>query len=178
MDVQQVPTTPSVQTQPPQGGAPVQPPQATVVQPVSQAVPTKPRKKAGWLIGIIALLLAGAGFYVFFPTSSIVIPSQPPGSTSIHVTKLDLARPGWLLISRVSVAEGVDHIAVSAYLDPEEYQEFDLPLKDPSEPLTAGYFLYGALYQDSNGNQSFDDNVDQPMRDWLGRRIRVKFRVL
>ncbi len=164
------PTSVSVQAQPLNPSQPVQP--TTTVQPPK-------RKKGPWWIFVLAIfILAGVGGYFLLPSSSIVIPSQPAGSTSIHVTKLDLAKPGWLLISRVSVTEGVEEIAVSAYLEPEEYTEFDLPLMDDSEPLQTGYFLYGTLYEDTDGGEYFDSKVDQPMKDWLGRKIRTTFRVL
>lgn len=184
MDVQQSQAIPSIPVQPVAAQpTPVSvqtpPPNATQpVQPANPAQAQKPKKSVWWIFLLAALVVAAVAGYFFLSRSVIVIPSQPAGSTSVHVTKLKLARPGWLLISRVSVVAGTDDIAVSAYLEPDEYTEFDLPLNSNAKPLESGDLFYGTLYEDTDGGEYFDSKVDQPMKDWLGRKIRMTFRVL
>ncbi len=130
-----------------------------------------------WLsIAFFILLVIAGNVYIFLPRSEIDVANPAPGRT-IHVNKLFLTKPGWLIISHVSVVEGVTEIAVTALLGPEDYRDFDLPLMSDALDLASGDLLYATLYEDTNGNEGYDSRIDKPMRDALFRPIRVSVRV-
>lgn len=179
MDVQQpqappVPHIPQQIVVPPSSYPPPQQPAAQPPPPV----PVRTGSSAGMWVSIVffVFLVIVGNLYIFFPRSKIDIAVPVPGR-SVHVNRLLLTKPGWLIVSHVSVIEGVTEIAVTALLGPEDYGDFDLPLMTDAPDLVSGDLLYGTLYEDANGNGGYDSRIDKPMRDAFLRPIRVSVRV-
>ena len=129
-----------------------------------------------WIVGIVFfIILTVVSVYFLYPREVVVISYQNPGRI-VHVDRVLMTRPGNLIVFYVST-EGIDEIADTPLLDPEDYREFDVPLKPDMPDLASGDQLSGVLYEDTDSNLIINTRVDKPIRDLLGRQIRVSFSV-
>lgn len=176
MDVQQTPASPVATQQPPISTPPPVPPP---VLPMDSA-PIHSSKRwyiFWWTLATFFLLFIGVfAVYLIYPRGDLIVADQVPGRT-IHVNRVFMTRVGWLIIFHVSIEDGINEIAVTTILDPEDYREFDLLLKPEMPDLAPGDQLSGVLYEDTDGDQNINTRFDKPMRDMFGRQIRVSFRV-
>ncbi len=124
----------------------------------------------------MVMLIIAANLYVFLPKSQIDISNPTPGR-SIHVNRLFLTKPGWLVITRVSVVDGVSNIAQTIFLDPEDYRDFTLPLLETEQDLVSGDFLFATLYEDTNNTETYEPKEDKAMKNVLLQPIRKGVRV-
>lgn len=164
----------------PQSTQPLSPPPVSDAPVVQQPVSSPPQSHSKnifwrWVIAtLLALTVVVVGIYMYVSKGVIEIGSQFPGRT-IRVDRVVNQRPVFLVILKVSAIDGIEIVAVSSLLTPEEYLAFELPIFDNLEDLRPGDQLVATFYDDSDGDTAFDMSVDKSARNIFGFTPRVTF---
>ncbi|HET7098650.1 MAG TPA: hypothetical protein VFI61_00210 [Patescibacteria group bacterium] len=163
------------------------PPVITAVQvlPPEQQIPSSGSFFKNWLFWIFIVFVLLLSFLVYdfvlpYFNNSFQADIQRGAKFSVHVKKLTVGSPSFVIVQREELGLPGDWLAFSPYLVPDSYKDFYLPI-EANEMYTQEFLtnqmsngiFYITVYKD-NGDGEFNKNMDtEILKDFYGRKLQL-----